>query len=218
MRPHDMRLLFALLAPFALLNAQPLDVIVAMEMSPGTEHATGLIQARHFPDGDRAGIVGFRGHAEILQPLTDDNDAIARALQKAGARVGVELGAGVAINTAFRADVVGAIKEACAELGEPDSQRKHAIVLLFAGEDPTLRSHQEVIQQLLSAAQARLYAVAITRMNATDQGPLARRPNLTYNFPALTAQLLSKIAKDSGGKIYKGGWDMKDILKDARKP
>jgi hypothetical protein len=34
----------------------------------------------------------------------------------------------------------------------------------------------------------------------------------------MTAQFLNQLARDSGGKLFRGGWDLKSILGAARKP
>ncbi len=61
------RLTCLLLLSLACLRAQPLDIILVLEMSPGTEQAIGLIRERAFQEDDRAGVIGFSRTAQVLQ-------------------------------------------------------------------------------------------------------------------------------------------------------
>src|SRR5262245_16987293 len=104
-----------------------------LETSPGTEQTIGLIRTRDLKEGDRAGVIGFTNAVHMLQPLTQDREKIATALQRAGTRITIGLGGGgrgVAMNST--ADVSGAIQEASRELEQdsaPDS--KHAVLVFF---------------------------------------------------------------------------------------
>jgi len=53
------------------LSRTPVDVILTLETSPGTEQAIGLIRPRAFQQGDRAGVIGFhqQGDARSCSPL-----------------------------------------------------------------------------------------------------------------------------------------------------
>jgi hypothetical protein len=71
----------------AHLWAQQLDVMFVLESSPGTEQQIGLIRPRDLKEGDRAGIIGYTRSAYLLQSLTEDREALAKALQRAGMRI-----------------------------------------------------------------------------------------------------------------------------------
>ena len=74
-------------------------------------------------------------------------------------------------------------------------------------EDPRLADNLDSLKALLAASEARLFAVAITRVSER-----------AYSLPVVTAQFLNQLAKDSGGQVFRGAWDLKSILAAARKP
>jgi Mg-chelatase subunit ChlD len=199
-----------------------LDVILVMEMSPGTEQAIGLIRERAFQEDDRAGVIGFIRTAQLLQPLTDDRDKIATALQRSGTRGGVAVGGPDRgqIGMSGTVDLAGALSKACDELSEHGSDRKRAIIVLFAGEDPNLSARLDTLQARLSGDDARLYAVMVQRINALESPGMPRTGASRFPMPSavITPRLMSELAEESGGRIYKGGWDLKKILQAARKP
>jgi hypothetical protein len=78
----------------AHLWAQQLDVMFVLESSPGTEQQIGLIRPRDLKEGDRAGIIGYTRSVYLLQSLTEDREALAKALQRAGMRITVGLYSG----------------------------------------------------------------------------------------------------------------------------
>jgi hypothetical protein len=211
------RLFYFLAGSLGILSAQPVDVILTLETSPGTEQTIGLIRPRVFQQGDRAAVITFTNRAaQVLQPLTNDREALASALQRAGIRVGVGIG-GVQINSNWTADIVGAIKQSCEELQRSEfSERKRAVVVLFGSEDPALRTNLETLKAALGAANARLYAVLVDRSAGERGTPPGRQVRVVQPFPASTAQLMAELAKDSGGRIFRGGWELKDILKELR--
>ncbi len=208
-----------LVGSLAVLSGQPVDVMLTLETSPGTEQAIGLLRPRVFQEGDRAGVIGFTNRAtHVLQPLTEDHEALESALQRAGTRVGVGLG-GVQINSTWTVDLVAPIKQACRELERSElSERRRAVVVLFGSDDPELRIHLEDVKVALGAANARLYAVVIDRSAGERGSPPGRQVRILQPFPGLTAQLMADLAKHSGGRIFRGGWDLKDILKELRHP
>ncbi|MBI1356898.1 MAG: hypothetical protein GC160_21370 [Acidobacteria bacterium] len=218
----------ALLVLFAaLLPAQPVDLMFALETTPGTEQATALIQPKDLGPDDRAGVVAFKRSASLIGPLTQNQDKLSAALEEAGVRIGVAVGvnSGAPLNRSFTVSVAEAIQEAAAEIskhGFPARQR--AIVLFFAGEDPDLSAHMDALESLLASAEIRLYAVLVYRTGiAAPPGmpPLAgtRQPApAPVSTPALTAHWVSKLAKRSGGKLYRSNWAMGKILASARKP
>jgi len=81
------------------------------------------------------------------------------------------------------------------------------VIVLDANEDPTLGNNLDSLKAVMAAARTRLFAVPITVV--TGGG---------YSFPVMTAQFLDQLAKESGGRVFRGGWDLKSILAAARKP
>ncbi len=105
-------------------------------------------------------------------------------------------------------DLSGALRRAFREFGDSSPEgRKRAIIVLAASEDPRLADNLDSLKAQLAASQARLFAVAITRVSGRG-----------YSFPVMTAQFLNQLAKDSGGREFRGAWDLKSILAAARKP
>ncbi len=178
-----------------------------LETSAGTEQQIGLIRARDLKEDDRAGVIGFARSAELLQPLTENREDLAKALQRAGIRISIGVRFQPTPGT-VTVDLSGALRRALREFGDGSSEgRKRAIIVLIASEDPRLADNLDSLKAQLAASQARLFAVAITRVSGRG-----------YSFPVMTAQFLNQLAKDSGGRDFRGAWDLKTILTAARKP
>jgi hypothetical protein len=126
---------------------------------------------------------------------------------------------GVQLDTNWTINLAAAIGQACEELQQSkSSDRRRAVIVLFGSEDPGLRAHLESARASLSAVNARLYAVVIDRSTNQRANPLGTQVRVPHPFPVLTAQLMSELAAQSGGRIFRGAWDLKEILKEARKP
>ena len=205
---------------WAHLWAQGLDVMFVLETSPGTEQQIGLIRPRDLKEGDRAGVIGYTRSVQMLQSLTEDHEALAKALQRAGISVTVGLysgrspvggrGSPAGVQTVQRdtVDLSGALRQALRELGDRGSVvRKRVVIVLAASEDPTLGDNLDSLKALMAEGRTRLFAVAITVVSGR-----------VYSFPVITAQFLDQLAKDSGGRVFRGAWDLKSILAAARKP
>jgi hypothetical protein len=205
---------------WAHLWAQGLDVMFVLETSPGTEQQIGLIRPRDLKEGDRAGVIGYTRSVQMLQSLTEDHEALAKALQRAGISVTIGLysgpspvggrgsPAGVQTVQGDTVDLSGALRQALRELGGRGSDvRKRVVIVLAAHEDPTLGENLDSLKALMAEVRTRLFAVAITVVSGR-----------VYSFPVMTAQFLDQLAKDSGGRVFRGAWDLKSILAAARKP
>ena len=201
------------------LWAQRLDVMFVLETSPGTEDQIGLIRPRDLKEGDRAGIIGYSRSVYLIQSLTEDHEALAKALQRAGMRIkiGVYSGQspaggrrspGVQAVQGDTVDLSGALRQALRELGDRGSEVRKPVVIVLAGnEDPTLGDNLDSLKALLAAGRTRLFAVAITVVSGRG-----------YSFPVMTAQFLDQLARESRGRVFRGAWDLKSILAAARKP
>ena len=206
MRRPLLRLLACLPLFLAHAWAQGLDVMFVLETSPGTEQQIGLIRPRDLKEDDPAGVIGFTRTVQLLQPITGNREDLAKALQRAGIRISI--GARFQARQGGIADLSGALREACREFGDTDAEgRKRVMIVLAVSEDPSLAGNLDSLKVLLAAGKTRLFAVVITRVSAR-----------TYSFPTVTAQFLDELAKDSGGRVFRGGWDLKSILAAARKP
>jgi hypothetical protein len=215
-----LKLICALSICLGVLRAEPLDTILVLEMSEGTEHATDRIRPRAFPEDDRAAVIGFLRSPQLLQPLTEDHDRLAAALRRAGARAGgaiVQAGK-VSSASGVTAGVGAALHEALSQFSQDaPSDRRRAVLIIFGTEDPSLGARLDTLKAALSNVHARLYAVAVHRIDPR-QTPLNPRPGVNYPFPTRTAQLLSELAAASGGRVYKRNWTLKEVLAEARRP
>lgn len=212
-----MGLLFFATAPSAVAQERPFDLILALDTSPGTEQSIGLLNRRAFELRDRVGVVSISGaNVRLSQPLTENREILASALQKAGSRVGIGFG-GAQISFKGSIDIATTLDKACKEIDQNGQHKNRAILLLFGTEDPGLESHLSGLGSLLKTTGTHLYVVAINR----DANQQTRRSTMSVptlpRFPGLTAQLMSDLAKRSGGQIYRGAWDLRDIVKDIRK-
>ncbi len=219
MRKTLVRSLACLPLFLAHIWAQGLDVMFVLETSPGTEQQIGLIRPRDLKEGDRAGVIVFTRTVQLVQPLTENREDLAKALQLAGIRISI--GVQRTVKTFPRpsnepvsgsqdgtVDLYGALRQACREFGDAGPEGpKHVIIVLAASEDPRLGGNLDSLKSLLAVSKARLFAIAITRGSERD-----------YSFPVMTAQFLNQLAKDSGGRMFRGPWDLKSILAAARKP
>jgi len=126
--------------------------MLVLETSPGTEQQIGLIRPRDLKEGDRAGIIGYTRSVYLLQSLTEDREALAEALQRAGMRITIGLysdqtpagGRRTGVQTVHgdTADLSGALRQALRELGDRGSEvRKPVVIVLAANEDPTLAAN-----------------------------------------------------------------------------
>jgi len=213
------RLLACLPLFWAHLWAQQLDVMFVLETSPGTEQQIGLIRPRDLKEGDRAGIISYTRSVYLLQPLTEDHEALAKALQRAGMRITISGYSGQSPPSGRRSpgvqtvqrdtvDLSGALRQALRELGDRGSEvRKPVVIVLAANEDPSLGGNLDSLKALVAESRTRIFAVAITVVSGRG-----------YSFPVMTAQFLDQLATDSDGRVFRGAWDLKSILAGARKP
>ena len=206
MRKTLVRLLACLPLFLADIWAQGLDVMFVLETFPGTEQQIGLIRPRDLKENDRAGVIGFTRSVQLLQPLTYDRQDLAKALQRAGTRISI--GVHFQATPGGSVDISGALRQAIGEFGDRSPEgRKRLIVALVASRDPGLAGNLESLKALLAASEVRLFAVAITLVSGR-----------AYSSPGITAEFLNQLAKSSGGRVFRGGWDLKSILAMARKP
>lgn len=192
----------------------PLETMLVLEATPGTEQAIGLIRPRVFQEGERAGVVGYARTAQMLQPLTADRDALAEALRRAGVRVVVGVG-GAPLDAIMTVDVTGAIRKACDAFGPQSEDDRRAVVVWFQNEDPRLGANLDGLKTRLRAAGARLYAIVIPRAPTAPNALFRTGP---APAPVMTAQYLSDLAAASGGRIFRQHWDLEEILEQARRP
>jgi hypothetical protein len=81
------------------------------------------------------------------------------------------------------------------------------VIVLAANEDPTLGGNLDSLKALVAASGTRLFAVAITVVSGR-----------ACSFPVMTAQFLDQLASDSGGRVFRGAWDLKSNLAAAHQP
>ncbi|MBK9170063.1 MAG: hypothetical protein IPM24_21735 [Bryobacterales bacterium] len=197
------------------VQAQPLDTVLVLETTPGTEQAIGLIRPRDFREDDRVAVIGFDHSARVLQPLTADREILKRTLRYAGTRITIGAGSGNLSGATWRVDLVRAIELACAAFpGEETGGRGRAIVVLAAGEDPNLARQPGTLERAIDVAGARLYPVAVYRVD--ERGRLIARSRSAPPVPVTWLGLV-RLADASGGRAAPDRWDLQEILSSARR-
>lgn len=208
------------LAPLTVA-AQPVDVMLVLEATIGTEQAIDLIRPKVLETGDRAGVVTFSDRtAQTSQPLTEDREELASALERAGIRMGGSFGS-IQINNMRSVNISAAVKKGCEALRREGSneERARAIILFFGSDDPDLGRRIEETKAALGGARARLYAIVIDRGAYLRGGPTRNtRPRRLPPYPTATVRILSDLAEQSGGQMYPRAWEFKEILDHTRKP
>ena len=205
----------ALLLCLAWADA-PVDVMIVIETSYGLEQSVSLLNPKALKPGDRAGVVAINERSsQQLQSLTDKRDDVASALRQAASRLAI----GAPINSVISVAVARGIEQSANELerrASPD--RRRAILVVFGTNDPDVSARITALRSALSSVEARLYAVVIDR--TVGRPPGLPPGSIGYRhpvYPVITAQLLEELAKDTGGKIYRRGWDLKEILQEIRR-
>ncbi len=207
-----------IVAASRVVLAGPAEVVLALETSLGTEQAINLLRPSVFQEGDLVGVVAFSiGQPQVLLRLSENRDRLATALQRAGIRVGGGFGR-VRINDARTADLAGAITLASDQFDRRDAggQRSRAVIVLFGSPDPNLNTRMQIVRSALESSGARLYAILVDRSSEHRKSPVGALSESTVS-PVMTTQLVSELAKHSGGRIYRRNWDLKEILKEVRK-
>jgi hypothetical protein len=177
-------------------------------------------------DDDRAGIVVFHRSSEVILDLTGDKERLSRGLDEASARIGVAISVndGAPLNRSFAVKLADAIQKAGNELPHGPPERKRAILVFCAGEDPSLSAHIDSLEALLESKRIRLYGVLVYRTDMTGPAGMPRidrpgqRQPQVIQTPVVTTQLLSRLAKRSGGKVFQANWRLEKILESARRP
>jgi hypothetical protein len=196
-------------------SAQSLDVMLILDTSPGTEQATDRIRAKSFGESDRVGVVGAVPPVRLLLPLTDDRKKVGDALHRASLRIGATVG-NVSIAQIPPLDLAGAISEACGQLREaPERPNRKVIVVMFAGEDRALPAAVRRLRAQIDVVQARLFAILVTRSAVQPRSPASLGGLPPLLAPVLTTEALADLAHQSGGRIYRQGWDLKEVLTEA---
>lgn len=195
--------------------------MIVIETTYGLEQSVGLMHPKALKPGDRAGVVAINQRSsQTLQTLTDNRDDVASALRMAASRVAIGFG-GAPIDAVVSVDVAQGIEQSAHQLVERGGAggRRRAILVVFGTDDPNVSSRITSLRSILSSAKARLYVAVIDR---TASRPPGLPPGtIVYRhpvYPVTTAQLLEELAKDTGGLIYRRGWDLKEVLKEMRKP
>jgi Ca-activated chloride channel family protein len=197
-------LIVALARPQATV-AVPVEqasVVLATDQS-GSMDATDvkpsrLAAARHaadtflkkVPSRFRVGAVAFNQHAQLIQSLTTDRDAVREALAGVKPSGGTATGEGLA--TALRALTAGT----------PKGQRRPpgAIILLSDGSSTSGRDPIAVARQA-KKLQIRVYTVALGTPSGTIRVPTAGGGTQVRPVPPDPGSL-QRIAQASGGKAY----------------
>jgi Ca-activated chloride channel family protein len=166
----------------------PLTVALAIDTSGSMDTALGAAQdaaaafVRRLSAGDRAAIVDFDTRVRIVQPFTDDAEALEAAVRST-----------VADGSTALYDALFVSLAAFESLSYPgaDTPRRHAIVVLSDGQDTSSRQQLDTILANAIRSNTAIYTVGLGAPD--DDGRLA-------TFEAEYA--LRRLANQTGGRAF----------------
>jgi hypothetical protein len=105
-------------------------------------------------------VIGFARSVQLLRPLTEDREDLAKALQRVRTRISI--GSHFQAIPSDSIDISGALRPAIREFGDRSpEERKRVIVALVDSEDRALAGNLDSLKALLAVSEARLFAVAM---------------------------------------------------------
>lgn len=172
-----------------LFSGEPQPIALSILIDASTSMETKLSVAadaaigfcRRLRPGDVAQIITFNNDTQILQPFTDDVDALERAIRQARPSG----------STSLYTAVYVALNELNRVKPNPDEPlRRQAIILLSDGEDTTsLLRHEEVLDR------AKRSDVAVFAIGLRDRQQQARGFN-EYDY------VLRTLSQSTGGRVF----------------
>jgi len=175
----------------ALFNKDrlPLSVILLMDASASMEDKLlpAKIAAKRFVGTlvpvDRARVVSFNNHIDVLQDFTADKELLTAGIDK------LQPQGATALHNAFYIS----IKELQREKQTGQGARRQAIILLSDGENTASIVTDEQVIELARKAEIAIYSIRLTSDYEGDKGRAA--------FSQAT-HLLSVLARETGGQAY----------------
>jgi len=164
----------------------PRDVVLLLDMSTSmadkldaVHEAAGAFM-RTLRPRDRGAVIGFNESLKVLQPLTDDRQAIARAIKQTQANG----------TTALRNTLFVALKQFTSRAATPAGIRRQTFVLLTDGEDnKSVISYEETLAAARNSG-ANIYTIVL-------------RPKPKVDAPRSTSSEsdfeMRRLAEETGG-------------------
>jgi Ca-activated chloride channel family protein len=137
---------------------------------------------------DRGAVVAFNDHVQILQTLTSDREALARAVNLGGARG----------NTALHSAVYVALKTFALPIGTDRTIRRQAIVVLSDGEDTSSLMTFEDVLGLAREMGVNIYTV---RLRTRDEAALAATGAVS-RFSSEADFEMRQLARETGALAF----------------
>ena len=175
----------------ALFNKDrlPLSVILLMDASASMEDKAlpAKAAAKRFVQtlvaADRARVVSFNNHIDVLQDFTNDKEALNAGIDR------LQPQGATALHNAFYISIKELQKEKQAGAGA----RRQAIILLSDGENTASIVTDEQVIDLARKAEIAIYSIRLTSDFEGDKGRAA--------FSQAT-HLLSVLARETGGQAF----------------
>jgi Ca-activated chloride channel family protein len=175
----------------ALFNKDrlPLSVVLLMDSSASMEDKVvpAKAAAKRFVatlvPADRARVVSFNNHIDVLQDFTGDKDALNAGIDR------LKPSGATALHNAFYIS----IKELQKEKQTGAGARRQAIILLSDGENTASIVTDEQVIDLARKAEISIYSIRLTADYEGDKGRAA--------FSQAT-HLLSVLARETGGQAF----------------
>ena len=175
----------------ALFNKDrlPLSVVLLMDASASMEDKVlpARAAAKRFVQtlvpADRARVVSFNNHIDVLQDFTNDKEALNAGIDR------LQPQGATALHNAFYISIKELQKEKQAGAGA----RRQAIILLSDGENTASIVTDEQVIDLARKAEISIYSIRLTTDFEGDKGRAA--------FSQAT-HLLSVLARETGGQAF----------------
>jgi VWFA-related protein len=162
-----------------------LDASTSMEskMSTAIEAAIGF--CRRLGPNDVAQVISFTSSTEILQPFTQDQAALERAIRTIRANGSTSL---------YTAVYVALNELNHLPTASPDAIRRQAIILLSDGEDITSSLRDDDVFELSKRSAVTVYAIGLREKRDKD-APLTRNGSQAD-------YVLRSLSQSSGGRVF----------------
>jgi Ca-activated chloride channel family protein len=173
---------------FFAYSGIPLTVAIVLDSSGSMDNAIGAAQEaaigfiRRLAAGDRAAVVDFDTNVRVVQPFTVDIGALEKAVRST-----------VADGQTALYDALYRSLEELQGLSypDPDTPRRHAIVLLSDGRDTSSKQQLDTVLDVANRSNTAIYAVGLGERD--EGGRLA-------TFEAEFA--LRRLARETGGRAF----------------
>jgi VWFA-related protein len=173
----------------------PLDLVVLLDVSASVRDRLPLVRTaakgflKTLRAGDRGAVIGFNERVRVLSDWTDDQAALARAIDSANATGG----------TALYSAIYIALRGLGSTPLDATSVRRRAIVLLSDGEDTSsLLSYDDVLESCRRSGVI-VYTIYVKRNidKELDRILRDRRPRAEDG-----EYVLSSLARETGARVF----------------